>query len=128
MNEPVWISQDAILAIHESLLADHGGPPGIRDKGLLDSALNLPRNLFRYGDPDLPALAAAYSAGIVRNHPFLDGNKRIAFMTAYVFLERNGLELTAAEADATRAVLDLAASEVTEEEFAQWLRDNCTPL
>lgn len=124
MREPVWISSAVVLALQERLLADHGGSAGIRDAALLESALARPRHLYAYGEPDLPALAASCAAGIIQNHPFVDGNKRTGFMTAYVFLARNGLELSASEADATQAVLALAAGNLTEEEFAQWLRDN----
>ncbi len=101
MREPIWIRQDVIVSIHERLLADHGGPPGIRDWGLLESALARPRQILAYGEPDLADLAAAYAAGIVRNHPFVDGNKRSGFMAAYVFLACNGLELNATEGAAT---------------------------
>lgn len=124
MMEPIWLRSDAVIAIHKRLLADHGGPTGLRDAGLLDSALARPKQLLAYAEPDLCALAAAYAVGIIRNHPFVDGNKRIAFMSAYVFLARNGLTLTAIEADATQAVLQLAAGDKPEEQFAQWLRDN----
>lgn len=124
MREPVWVARHVVLAMHDRLLADHGGPPGLRNEGLLDSALARPRQLFAYGEPDLAALAAAYVAGIIRNHPFVDGNKRTAFMTGYVFLARNGLQLDAGEADATQAVIALAAGDMDEEAFALWLRDH----
>jgi len=124
MSEPVWVTQDVVIAIHERLLADHGGPSGIRDPGLLESALARAQQIHAYDDPDLAALAAAHAAGIIRNHPFLDGNKRVGFMAAYIFLARSGLDLTATEASATQAVLDLAAGELTDYQFAQWLRDN----
>jgi death-on-curing protein len=130
MKEPVWVRADMVAAVHERLLTDHGGPSGLRDGGLLDSALARPRQILAYGsvDPDLAALAAAYAVGIVRNHPFVDGNKRVAFMTAYVFLACNDVELTAAEADATAAILQLAARELSEAQFAQWLRDSTEPV
>ena len=128
MSEPVWLSALVVLALHERLLADHGGSTGIRDADLLESALARPRQMHAYAYPDLSALAPAYANGIVRNHPFIDGNKRTAFMAAYVFLARNGLGLTASEADATHAVVGLAAGELTEEEFAGWLRDNTVPI
>jgi death-on-curing protein len=129
MKEPVWIRQDVVIAVHERLLADHGGPSGLRDPGLLESALARPRQILAYGgaDSDLTALAAAYAFGIVRNHPFVDGNKRITFMTAYIFLARNGLSLTATEADATHAILRLASGELQEAQFARWLKDNTVP-
>lgn len=124
MKEPVWVEQRVVLAMHDRLLAEHGGSAGIRDEGLLESALARPRQLFAYSDPDLVTLAAAYVAGIVRNHPFVDGNKRTGFMTGYVFLARNGLQLIVLEAEATQAVLSLAAGKINEEAFAGWIRDN----
>lgn len=124
MKEPIWVEQRVVLAMHDRLLAEHGGSAGIRDEGLLESALARPRQLFAYSDPDLATLAATYVAGIVRNHPFVDGNKRTGFMTGYVFLARNGLQLIAPEAEATQAVLSLAAATINEEAFAGWIRDN----
>ncbi|TVR83623.1 MAG: type II toxin-antitoxin system death-on-curing family toxin [Rhodospirillales bacterium] len=123
-GDVVWLERALVLALHERLLAVHGGPVGVRDEGLLDSALARPVHLAAYGAPDLYALAAAYAAGIVRNHPFVDGNKRTAFMAAYVFLGRNGGRLIAPEHAATRAMQALAAGDLKEEEFARWLRDN----
>jgi death-on-curing protein len=125
-GEPVWLERALVIAVHERNIAEHGGRAGIRDSELLDSALARPRNLFAYGNPSLGELAAAYAFGIVRNHPFLDGNKRTAFVAAVVFLLRNGLDLTAGEASATAAMMDLAASRISEAEFAQWLADNTT--
>jgi death-on-curing protein len=127
MSEPTWVKQDIAIAIHERVLSDHGGEPGIRDSGLLESALARPKQIHAYNDPDLATLAAAYAARIIRNHPFLDGNKRVSFMMAYLFLACNGVTLTATEVSATRAVLDLTASDMTEAQFAQWLRDNTAP-
>ncbi len=127
MSEPIWVRQDIAIAIHERVLADHGGESGIRDSGLLESALARPKQIHAYGDPDLATLAAAYTAGIIRNHPFLDGNKRVGFMAAYLFLACNGVTLTATEVSAFRAVLDLTAGDMTEEQFSQWLRDNTKP-
>ena len=106
------------------LLAEHGGAPGLRDPGLLESALARPHQIFAYSECDLPQLAAAYVARIVRNHPFVDGNKRTGFMTGYVFLERNGLHFTASEAEAAQAVLELAAGSIDEIGFAAFLRDH----
>lgn len=104
------------------LLAEFGGSPGVRDKGLLDSALARPRNLHAHKkSPDLAALAASYAAGIVRNHPFIDGNKRTGFMAAYIFLDRNGVELTAPEAEATAIIRSLAAREIDESALAAWI-------
>lgn len=110
--------------MHERLLAEHGGAAGIRDPGLLDSALARPRQLHAYGEPDTCDMAAAYAAGIIRNHPFVDGNKRTGLMSAYVFLALNGLQLTAAEVDVVQVVTLLAANEIDEAAFAAWLRDN----
>ena len=127
MSDPVWVRLDVVIAIHERVLADYGGESGIRDSGLLESALARPQQIYAYGDPDLATLGAAYATGIIRNHPFLDGNKRVGFMAAYVFLASNGVTLTATEVSATQAVLDLAAGKMTEEQFAQWLRENTEP-
>lgn len=124
MKEPVWLSRDFVLAIHEELLSEFGGSAGVRDHGLLESALGKPLNLFAYGKPTLFQLAASYASGIARNHPFVDGNKRSAFMAAYTFLTRNGVRFQASEADATVAVLALAAGEMSEEQFSQWLSMN----
>ena len=110
--------------MHERLLAEHGGAAGTRDPGLLDSALARPRQLHAYGEPDTCDLAAAYAAGIIRNHPFVDGNKRTGFMSAYLFLALNGLQTTATEVDVVRVVTPLAANEIDETAFAAWLRDN----
>ena len=90
MSEPVWLDSNVILAMHGRLLADHGGAPGLRDAALLESALARPRQVYSYRSVDIAALAAAYAAGVIRNHPFVDGNKRIGFMAAYVFLACNG--------------------------------------
>ena len=122
--EPVWVARELVLVLHERLLAEHGGAPGLRDEGLLDSALARPRQIRAYGKLDLCALAAAYAYGLVRNHPFVDGNKRVAFMVAYVFLARNGRRLVAPEADATAMMMALAAGETDETAFAAWLRDH----
>ena len=113
-----------MLRAHDEALAAHGGAAGVRDMGLLESALARPQNLFAYGVGDAAALAAAYAFGIVRNHPFVDGNKRTAFMTAVFFLELNGYRFIASEVDATLSTLALAANEIGEAEFAAWLRDN----
>ena len=122
---PVWLGKGVVLAVHGRLLAEHGGSPGIRDIALLDSALARPQNLLAYSDPDLFDLAAAYTSGIVRNHPFVDGNKRAGFMAGYVFLASNELQLTATEVDVVQVVTLLAAGEIGESEYAAWLRENC---
>jgi len=123
--DPVWLGKAVVLAMHGRLLAEHGGAPGIRDPSLLDSALARPQNLLAYNDPDICDLAAAYTSGIIRNHPFVDGNKRTAFMAGYVFLASNGLRFTATEVDVVQVVALLAAGEIDESEFAAWLRKNC---
>jgi death-on-curing protein len=122
MKEPVWITREVVLSTQEELLSRFGGLSGIRDKGLLDSALHRPRQLYSYGKPDLFALAAAYAFGIIRNHPFLDGNKRIGFMAAYIFLGVNGCELQAPEEEVVLQTLALAAREIGEREYARWLK------
>lgn len=123
MIEPLWLSHRAIEIIHDEQLAEHGGAGGTRDVGLLESALARPQNLFAYGEGDICALAAAYAAGIVRNHPFVDGNKRTGFLAAYAFLNVNGLDLIAPESEAVVMTLDLASGEMPEDGFAAWLRD-----
>ena len=125
MKEPVWIDRNVVLAMHDELLFEFGGASGFRDEALLDSALARPQNLFLYETPDLFALAAAYIHGIVRNHPFVDGNKRTGFVVGGIFLERNGKILMASEAEATAIILDLASRKIKEEELAAWLRKNC---
>jgi len=126
MKEPVWILHQSVLAIHDVLLAEFGGASGIRDESLLESALARPRNLWSYEKPTLFRLAAAYTHGIVKNHPFMDGNKRTGYVIGGIFLERNGQILHASEEEATAAIMDLASSQLTEEGFTIWLRDNCT--
>lgn len=125
MTDFVWVEDDVILAVHDRLLAVHGGAAGIRDHGLLDSAMARPQNMAGYGAPDVSQLAAAYVSGIVHNHPFVDGNKRAGFMAAYIFLSRNGWDLVASEVEATRTMLSLAAGETSEEQFAGWIANNC---
>lgn len=125
MSEPVWIEERDALALHGRLVALHGGGEGIRDKGLLESALARPKQLDAYADsPDLIAMAAAYSAGIVRNHPFIDGNKRTGFVVGVLFLELNGRRFTATEEAAMHAVLALAAGTLDEAGYAAFLRDH----
>lgn len=127
MSEPFWLTRKAIEIIHDEQLAAHGGAGGTRDPGLLDSALARPRNLFACGEADLCTLAAACTAGIVRNHPFVDGNKRTGFLAAYTFLAINGLDLVAPEAEAVVMTLDLAAGQMPEAGFATWLRERTEP-
>jgi len=125
---PVWLLKEAIIILHDESLADHGGLPGFRDENLLDSALARPENLFHYGKPELVDLAAEYAFGIVRNHPFLDGNKRAGFLAAATFLLINGQMLRAGEADATNMTLALAASDIDAAAYAAWLKENFEPV
>jgi len=118
------MAAEELCEIQTALLALFGGLEGIRDPGLLESALNRPLHLFSYGDPDLFDLAAAYAAGLVKNHPFLDGNKRVGFMAAYTFLGINGFELQAPEEEAVVMTVGLAAGEIGAEVYAEWLRRN----
>jgi death on curing protein len=123
----IWVSDAVVLAIHEAQLAEHGGIPGLRDEGLLASALARPRNLEAYGDnPDAASLAAAYAFGLARNHPFLDGNKRTAFVIMELFLNLNGWLLNADDAECISTMEGLAAGEISENAFATWLRDHIT--
>ena len=121
-TEPEWLSLDLALAIHDRQLAEHGGPTGVRGQGMLESALARPLNQWTYGEDDLCALAAAYAYGIARNHPFADGNKRTAWVFARLFLRLNGQTLAFAPRDAIDIVLALAASELSEDELADWFR------
>ena len=127
MREPYWLTLEECLSLHDLMMADYGGLPGLRDRGMLESALARPQQLFAYGRPNLVDLAAAYAAGIVKNHPFLDGNKRTGFMMGAGFLERNGHVFTASEPDAVLRTLALAAGEMTEAAFAAWLEANSHP-
>ena len=120
--EPRWIGTTVALAIHDRQLVDHGGSAGLRDAGLLESALARPLNRWGYGNPDFADLAAAYAYGLARNHPFVDGNKRTAWLLARLFLSDNGQLLRFDAADAIRTVLALAAGELDEEELADWFR------
>ncbi len=125
MSTVIWVPQPVVLAIHGHLLAEHGGAQGVRDVGLLESALARPEQLNAYGTPDLFDLAASYTIGLVKNHPFVDGNKRTGFMVGYVFLGRNGHRLMADEAATTQTVLAVAAGEIDENSYANWLRRHC---
>jgi death on curing protein len=127
MKEPNWIEKADFLAVHSELLALFGGLDGLRDPGRLDAALDRPKNLFAYEDPDIFDLAASYAHGIVVNHPFNDGNKRTGFVTAALFLETNGLSLTATEEAAVSMTLALASTEMSEKAYARWLADSSEP-
>ena len=128
MKGPAWVLPEAVRALHERLLSEFGGPVGIRDDGILESALSRPANRFAYGSPSIPELAAAYAFGLVRNHPFVDGNKRIGFATAVLFLELNGYRFAASEIDATVQTLALAAHDLDEGGYAAWLASNSKPI
>lgn len=128
MTEPVWIDLEVVLAIHDEQLAEHGGQAGVRDRGLLESALNRPRNQFAYGESSRTRLAASYAFGISRNHPFLDGNKRTSLVVAELFLELNGFELAATDAQCVATFLQLAAGDLTEDQLADWISANSRPL
>jgi len=127
MSAPVWIDKEVILAVHQELIARFGGADGIRDEGLLDSALARPLQHVAYGKPTLAEMAAAYAEGIVKDRPFLDGNKRTGFMAAYIFLAGNGLQLTAPEEEAVLQTLALASADIGAKEFAVWLTANTRP-
>lgn len=120
--EPIWLDATDALAIHDRQLAEHGGGVGVRDMGMLESALGRPVNQWHYGEDDPAALAAAYAFGVARNHPFVDGNKRTAWVLARLFLAINGHSITFAPEDAIRTVLALAAGELAEDELADWFR------
>lgn len=121
-----WIERQALLLLHDESLVEHGGAPGLRDEGLLDSALSRPLNLVAYGDPDFADLAAAYGVGLAKNHAFIDGNKRAAFLSVGLLLLLNGYRLTVGQAEATVVMLDVAAGDLDETGFAVWLRSHVT--
>ncbi len=127
MTEPRWFSREECLALHDLMLADYGGLSGVRDENMLESALAKPRQLFSYGQPTLAELGASYAAGVVKNHPFLDGNKRTGFMLGVAFLEINGLVFFASEVEATLRTLALAAGEMSESAYAVWLAKYSRP-
>jgi len=124
MSEPIWLEVDEVIDMHAEQLAIFGGPEGIRDHGLLESAVLRPVNQWHYGQTDLAALAAAYAFGLARNHAFVDGNKRIAFHAMMVFLRGNDIAFAPDPAHATEIILSLAAGEVSEESLTRWIRDN----
>jgi len=128
MNEPEWLDIELVLDFHAEQLALFGGADGIRDRGLLESALARPINKFAYGETNIAALAAAYGFGIARNHAFVDGNKRTALASMIVFLGLNGIDLDATQEEATAIVLGLAAGEIPEEVLANWIADHMKPL
>ncbi len=129
ISEPKWITPEITLAVHDRQLAEHGGQAGLRDESLMLSALARPQQLLSYGNPppDLCALAASYAYGIAKNHPFLDGNKRTAFVIYRLFLKWNGIELLANRAERYTTMLALASGDLSEEAFATWLRAHTAP-
>ena len=128
MTEPRWLALVHVLAIHSDQIKTHGGSAGLRDRGLLESALERPKNQFHYGsDPDLASLAGAYGFGLANNHPFVDGNKRVAFQAMYLFLGLNGFRIEAPEEAVVSLILSLAAGEFNETELADWVRRHITP-
>lgn len=122
MSRWKWVDRRVLLLLHEESLAEHGGAPGVRDEGLLDSALSRPMNLAAYDAPDVAGLAAAYGFGLARNHPFVDGNKRVAFLATGLFAALNGYRLVATQSEATLTMFALAAGDMDEAGFAAWLR------
>jgi death-on-curing protein len=123
-EEPDWLTYEQVLAIHSRQLRRHGGAPGLRDEGILRSALERPVNKWQYEQADLATLAAAYAFGLAKNHAFVDGNKRVAFITMVVFLRKNGVRFAPDQAQSTKIILALAAGEVSEDNLARWIRDN----
>jgi len=123
-----WLPPDVLIAIHEEQLAEHGGAAGLRDEGLFESAIARPRQLASYGNPDVADLAAAYAFGLIRNHPFIDGNKRTGFVAAQLFLRLNGQRINAPHADCVLTTLSLAAGQLDEPALAAWLRRHLQAL
>ena len=128
MSEWKWVSRQVLLLLHDESLAEHGGASGLRDEGLLESALARPVNLALYEQPDIASLAASYGVGLAKNHAFVDGNKRAAFLAVGMFLAINGFRLYASQADATLMVMDVAAGVVDEVAFADWIRAHIRAL
>jgi death-on-curing protein len=128
MSDWVWLDPKVLLAAHDEQLAEHGGASGIRDGGLYESALARPQNLAAYGKPDAAALAAAYAFGLAKNHPFVDGNKRIALVALESFLDLNGFELVADDVQCVLIILSLASGSIREDELAEWIRRNVKPV
>lgn len=128
MSDYKWLTLEAVKATHEQLIATFGGSSGVRDEGLLGSALARPKQIIAYGEPTVARLAASYAFGIARNHPFVDGNKRSALMAAYIFLRINGFTLSASEVEAVAMISDLAAGEINEDELSTWIESNSLPI
>jgi death-on-curing protein len=127
VSEPVWIAREVVLAIHDEQLAEHGGRSGVRDMGALESALGRPRNLLAYSGANLIAAAAAYAFGIARNHPFIDGNKRVSAVVTELFLALNGLNLTATDEEVVTTWLELATGRLDQDQPEDWLRAKTAP-
>jgi death-on-curing protein len=128
VTEPFWLTRQMVVAIHDEQLTIHGGASGLRDEGMLESALDRrPKNRWSYEQAELAELAAAYAFGIARNHPFVDGNKRTSLLALYTFLGVNGIDFTVPEAEAAAMILSLAAGEANEEGLTRWIRDNWPP-
>lgn len=123
----IWLGRRLILAIHDEQLAEHGGATGLRDSGLLDSALARPLNRAGYGEPDIAELAALYALAIARNHPFIDGNKRTAYVAMETFLDLNGFRFPVGDVEATITTLTMAAGDLPDEDFIAWVRRHATP-
>jgi death-on-curing protein len=129
MSEPIWVRRDVLELLHDESIAEHGGAAGLRDEELFESALARPKNLFAYESvTDIARLAASYAFGLAKNHAFVDGNKRVAFVAAGIFLRLNGMRLKADQVDATLTFLGLAAGAIDEERLADWIRKNAVPL
>lgn len=128
MIGPIWVDASVALAIHDEQLAEHGGASGIRDANAFESAMARPINLAAYGEPDMAAMAAAYAFGLARNHAFVDGNKRTAYVVAEMFLALNGIALTSSDADGILTFVALAAGDLGEDELADWFRHNTRPV
>lgn len=123
----VWLSRELVLAIHDEQLAEHGGAAGLRDEGLLESALARPLNLAGYAEPDVAELAALYALALARNHPFIDGNKRTAYVALETFLALNGIDFPVSDADAVIMTLRMAARDLSDEDFTDWVRTHAVP-
>lgn len=123
-NNFIWIDDDVVSAIHEAQITEHGGSLGVRDPGLLTSALSRPHNAVACSDPDAPELAALYALGVIKSHPFVDGNKRVGTVLLELFLDLNGYELTASDEDMLRIMLGVAAGDVTDLQFISWVQQN----
>lgn len=126
MTEPRWLTVELVVAIHDEQLRLFGGPPGIRDRSMLESALDRPRNKWAYGETEMAALAAAYAFGISRNHPFVDGNKRASLLSLITFLGLNDIDLVVPEPEAAAAIVALAAGEIDEDGLARWIKDRAS--